>query len=121
MFVDDVCYVANVGDSRAIMAMNGNKFVNLTTDHKPDAAGEQKRIKENGGQVYKHNQPGVGPVGPSRILPGRLSVSFNKYKHILGFQSVWRRQGKDDTIRRKAWSVNCNSRNFSFLSERESP
>jgi serine/threonine protein phosphatase PrpC len=56
MFVNDLCYVANVGDSRAVMSSNnGNHFSNLSTDHKPEHPGELKRIMDNGGSVYRHN------------------------------------------------------------------
>ena len=53
MFVDDMCYIINVGDSRAIMSAAGGKgiFV-LSDDHKPTAENETKRINENGGKIY---------------------------------------------------------------------
>lgn len=37
LFVDDLCYVINLGDSRAFMSCDGGKYlVDLTTDHKPN-------------------------------------------------------------------------------------
>ncbi len=53
--VDDICYVANTGDSRAIMCLNGGKnFVELTNDHKPEDPFEKNRIEMNGGKVYQN-------------------------------------------------------------------
>ncbi len=52
MFVDEVVYIANVGDSRGIMSMKGGKEVmSLSTDHKPDM--EHERITSAGGKVYQ--------------------------------------------------------------------
>ena len=53
MIVGDFGYIGNVGDSRAIMSVNGGKnFVQLSTDHKPESPAEKKRIEDNGGKVY---------------------------------------------------------------------
>lgn len=51
LVVDSVCYVANVGDSRAIYSQNG-KARTLTVDHKPSNLEEQSRIIKNGGEIY---------------------------------------------------------------------
>ena len=65
-----MCYIANVGDSRAILSVNkGKQIYQLTNDHKPNSKVERKRIKENGGLVYKSNSVIY------RVLPGDLSVS----------------------------------------------
>ena len=53
--VNDICYVANTGDSRAIMCLNGGKnFLELTNDHKPEDPIEKNRIEMNGGKVYQN-------------------------------------------------------------------
>jgi protein phosphatase 2C family protein 2/3 len=55
LIVDDICYIANVGDSRAIVSKNcGKEFNALTIDHKPNDENETKRILENGGRVYQY-------------------------------------------------------------------
>lgn len=86
LIVGDICYVANVGDSRAVLSMEkGSKVQALTNDHKPCSETEQRRIEAAGGKIYQTATPipanlkaGFGSdvlVGPFRVLPGRLSVS----------------------------------------------
>ena len=82
-----MCYVANVGDSRAIMSCEGGeKILLLTKDHKPESDSETLRIESNGGRIYQNQNyiPDYSPggdgqlqmiLGPHRVFPGRLSVS----------------------------------------------
>jgi serine/threonine protein phosphatase PrpC len=52
--IDDICYSANLGDSRAIMSCKSGKNIkSMSIDHKPDDEEEKKRIIKNGGKVYK--------------------------------------------------------------------
>jgi len=82
LIIDDLAWIANTGDSRAVISKcHGQKFESLTEDHKPSEEAERVRILKAGGQIYQNNNimlagPG-GPVtqGPVRVLPGRLSVS----------------------------------------------
>ena len=53
LIVDDICYIANVGDSWAIMSANGGRNVlNLSWDNKPNEEGEAYRIIHAGGKIY---------------------------------------------------------------------
>lgn len=64
-------YLANVGDSRALLGCRNRKCVyQLTTDHKPSNLREKNRIEKAGGKVIAGNGTGV-----SRIFPGKLSVT----------------------------------------------
>lgn len=50
MIVGEIAYVANVGDSRAIMSVEGGeKIVLLSHDHKPEDEEETRRVESNGG------------------------------------------------------------------------
>ena len=58
IIVDNKIYVANVGDSRGIMSINGGKeYKIITTDHKPSNENEKKRIIQSGGEVYQTQTP----------------------------------------------------------------
>lgn len=54
LFVDDVVYTINVGDSRAIMSCAGGKYLmSLSYDHKPGSPSESQRINQAGGKIYQ--------------------------------------------------------------------
>ena len=54
LIVGEVCYTANVGDSRAVLSSEGGKHVTaLSRDHKPADVDEFKRITKAGGQIYQ--------------------------------------------------------------------
>lgn len=54
IFIDDVCYVANLGDSRALLSENNSqRLYYVTNDHKPEDLNEKIRIEKAGGHVYQ--------------------------------------------------------------------
>ena len=54
LIVDDKCYLANVGDSRGIMSVDGGeRMIVLSDDHKPEKPAETQRILDNGGKIYQ--------------------------------------------------------------------
>ena len=89
LIINDMCYIANLGDSRAIYSYDtGNKFYQLSKDQKPNDPKEKKRIYKAGGSIFKANlsqygfpfsikESELGLQIPFRILPGRLAVSLN--------------------------------------------
>lgn len=67
------CYVAHIGDSRAILASEGQEgesvvLTTLTREHRPDDPEEEMRIQLHGGEVRRFNDG----AGSGRVfMPGR--------------------------------------------------
>lgn len=54
LIIEDVCYISNVGDSRALLSKKrGSIVTSLSVDHKPNDPSEQSRIISNGGRIYQ--------------------------------------------------------------------
>lgn len=68
-------FIANVGDSRAIVCYNNNKVKQISIDHKPDDRKEKARIKKQGGFVEGHRVDG--------ILAMSRSIGDRKIAHHL--------------------------------------
>ena len=84
LLVNNIIYIANVGDSRCVGSFkNGKLLKDITFDHKPNAPYERERILKNGGKIYQTQTPIDDDesfkdkilVGPYRVFPGKLSVS----------------------------------------------
>lgn len=55
LIINDMCYIGNTGDSRALMSVNGGKqVVTLSNDHKPTDEIEVERILRNEGRIYQN-------------------------------------------------------------------
>ena len=90
LILNDMCYIANLGDSRALYSCNdGRKFLQISRDHKPNDPLEKIRIYKAGGSISKtlNNSPHANILKekekldrtakiPFRINPGRLAVSY---------------------------------------------
>jgi protein phosphatase 2C family protein 2/3 len=78
IILDDVCYVANLGDSRCLLSENGgSRLYQLSKDHKPNDVHEKARISSAGGYIYKaQSSLSSSNLVPWRIFPGRLSVNL---------------------------------------------
>lgn len=75
--IDDMMYIANVGDSRAVLARQGPngqiQAVALSNDQKPERADEKARIIAHGGRVEPLPGP-PGECGPARVWLAEADV-----------------------------------------------
>jgi len=54
LIIGDTCYIANIGDSRAVISKNNGKIKQaLTRDHKPSDEVEKTRVVNAGGKIYQ--------------------------------------------------------------------
>jgi protein phosphatase 2C family protein 2/3 len=58
LVVDSIAYIANTGDSRAILSLRkGSHSINLSKEHRPSNHAERQRVKEAGGAFYRKQFP----------------------------------------------------------------
>jgi protein phosphatase 2C family protein 2/3 len=75
--MDSICYVANLGDSRALLSEGASRRIfQITQDHKPNDPEEKERINKNGGYIYQSAGCKDISDAPWRIFPGKLSVNI---------------------------------------------
>jgi serine/threonine protein phosphatase PrpC len=71
-------WVANAGDSRAVMSKSKSSCIILSKDHKPDFPAERKRIEDNGGFILNYGVWRVnGELAVSR------SIGDKKYRPLV--------------------------------------
>eukprot|EP00898_Chlorokybus_atmophyticus_P005545 jgi/Chlat1/5992/Chrsp4S06193 len=71
LLLGQALYIANAGDSRAVLCNSDGSVERLTTDHKPNLDAERKRVESVGGHLEFH---GCWRVA-SGDMPMRLAVS----------------------------------------------
>ena len=118
LFIDDKVYIANCGDSRAILSMNNgkdikvlNKIHRITSPISNEKICEQseiKRIKENGGKIL------LTKTGKAKILPGKLSITRS-----FGYENLKNEKfgGKEGVIIEKPdiEEIKINDKEFDYL------
>jgi len=55
LIINDICYCANIGDSRALLSQsNSSKVHQITKDHRPQESSERIRLITNGAYIFKY-------------------------------------------------------------------
>lgn len=79
LFFANRCFIANLGDSLAILSMNmGEKVVQLNSTHTSDNDQEKLRVEQEGAKFFTNYRIEAGvryEEGQSRVLPGNLAVT----------------------------------------------
>jgi len=77
IILNDIIYVANVGNSRAVIGERDKSgkisAIQLTQDHVPGVEKESERIMSRGGRIFPVEY-GFGPSGRQRIWLGHMDV-----------------------------------------------
>lgn len=86
-------YIANVGDSRAIICYKNNKVKQISKDHKPNDKKEEKRVRSFGGYVENGRVNGILAMSRSfgdkniayaiKPIPDIYEGSINNVKYIV--------------------------------------
>ena len=80
LIFDNKAYFANIGDSRAIMSINGgSKVKQLTNDHKPNNPKEFERAIKNGSKIYADDNDEIHR-DISKLNYIKDKSEFEKYK-----------------------------------------
>lgn len=76
LIVGKICYLANLGDSRAVLSESKfQKITQISKDHVPHDEIERQRISLAGAEIAYSKHPGNSKQFVSRLMPGGISVS----------------------------------------------
>ncbi|CAO2170654.1 unnamed protein product [Urochloa humidicola] len=121
VLVDNHLYVANVGDSRAVISKAG-KAIALSDDHKPNRSDEQKRIEDAGGVVTWSGTWRVGGIlAMSRAFGNHLLKRFVVADPEIQDQEI---DGELEFLILASdglWDVVSNEHAVAFVKDEDSP
>ena len=73
----NILWIANVGDSRAVMCNNKGETIQLSQDHKPNSSNEKKRIEQLGGTIkYDGSDWRINDLSLSRAFGDLESIPY---------------------------------------------
>ena len=112
---DNKVYMANIGDSRAIMSINnGTKIKQLTVDHKPDNLTEFERALKNGSKIYldDNDDPDRDPskiqfIKDKNELKKKQEEKFNSEE-----EKVFREYPSDLAVMRTVGDIKAKKKEF---------
>jgi serine/threonine protein phosphatase PrpC len=107
---DNKIYISNIGDSRAIMSINGGtKIKQLSVDHKPNNPKEFERAIKNGSQIYVDNDDPDRDI--SKLVFIKDKSEFEKYKNE-GEEVIFREYPSDLAVMRTIGDVKVKNKDY---------
>lgn len=96
LIVNRTIYVANVGDSRAVLCVQGGRAVDMSADHKPNREDEKARIEKLGGRIIHYGTWRVqGVLAVTRALGDRRLKAYVSAEPEI---KSWKLQDGDDFL-----------------------
>lgn len=96
LIVDRTIYVANVGDSRAVLCTQGGRAIDMSADHKPARDDEKARIEKLGGRVIHYGTWRVqGVLAVSRAIGDRRLKAYVSSEPEI---KTWSLQDSDEFL-----------------------
>jgi protein phosphatase 2C family protein 2/3 len=112
LIVDNKIYVANIGDSRAILSLeNGAKFRPITIDHKPNNPKEYERIIKAGGKVYIDNDDPIRDIEKVKIINNEKEFD----EHLKDPEVVYRIYPCDLAVSRTIGDIKAKSKELNAV------
>lgn len=110
IIADTKIYVANVGDSRCILSMDGGTKVKpLSIDHKPNNPNEYQRIIKSGGKIYLDEDENVRDVEKFRFIND--IKEFDTIPDALQ-ETIYRVYPFDLAVSRTLGDIRCKNSQF---------
>ena len=107
---DNKIYISNIGDSRAIMSINGGtKIKQLSVDHKQNNPKEFERAIKNGSQIYVDNDDPDRDI--SKLVFIKDKSEFEKYKNE-GEEVIFREYPSDLAVMRTIGDVKVKNKDY---------
>ena len=111
---DNKIYIANIGDSRAIMSMNsGTKVKQLTNDHKPDNPKEFERVIKNGSKIYidDNDDPNRDP-SKLNFIKDKSELEKSKSNNKSNEEMIFRVYPSDLAVTKSIGDIKAKKKEF---------
>jgi protein phosphatase 2C family protein 2/3 len=114
LIFDNKLYIANIGDSRAIMSANGgNKVKQLTNDHKPNNPKEYERAIKNGSKIYADdNDEPDRDISKLSFIKDKSEFEKYKKKENSKEEIVFREYPSDLAVMRTIGDIKAKKKEF---------